>query len=47
MDKFPLVGWTRDWYAENTENNYDEMISGLNTTNSISKESKNSKMYMI
>ncbi|MFL6378740.1 MAG: hypothetical protein ACJ72R_14945 [Nitrososphaeraceae archaeon] len=23
--KFPFVGWTRGWYAENTENNFDKM----------------------
>jgi hypothetical protein len=23
--KFPFVGWTRGWYAEDTENNYDKM----------------------
>ena len=25
--KFPLVGWTRGWYAEDTENNLDKMKS--------------------
>jgi len=25
--KFPFVGWTRGWYAEDTENNYKCMIS--------------------
>src|SRR6476659_5504681 len=25
--KFPFVGWTRGWYAEDTENNYKSMIS--------------------
>ena len=28
--KFPFVGWTRGWYAEDTENNYDAMASSLN-----------------
>lgn len=23
--KFPFVGWTRGWYAEDTENNFDKM----------------------
>jgi len=25
--KFPFVGWTRGWCAENTENNLDKMKS--------------------
>jgi nitrite reductase/ring-hydroxylating ferredoxin subunit/multimeric flavodoxin WrbA len=25
--KFPFVGWSRGWYAEDTENNYDKMNS--------------------
>ncbi|HEX9318622.1 MAG TPA: Rieske 2Fe-2S domain-containing protein [Nitrososphaeraceae archaeon] len=25
--KFPFVGWSRGWYAEDTENNYNNMIS--------------------
>lgn len=25
--KFPFVGWSRGWYAEDTENNYDNMMS--------------------
>jgi nitrite reductase/ring-hydroxylating ferredoxin subunit/multimeric flavodoxin WrbA len=25
--KFPFVGWSRGWYAEDTENNYKSMIS--------------------
>ena len=24
--KFPFVGWTRGWYAEDTENNFDKSI---------------------
>jgi hypothetical protein len=44
--KFPFVGWTRGWYAEDTENNYDAMISSLNNdTSSDTGLEKNSKMY--
>jgi multimeric flavodoxin WrbA len=43
--KFPFVGWTRGWYAEDTENNYDEMISSLNMNPSATRERKNSKMH--
>ncbi len=43
--KFPFVGWSRGWYAEDTENNYDEMMSGLSVNSNTVKESKNSKMY--
>jgi nitrite reductase/ring-hydroxylating ferredoxin subunit/multimeric flavodoxin WrbA len=43
--KFPFVGWTRGWYAEDTENNYDAMTSSLNMKTSTSKDDKNSKMY--
>ena len=25
--KFPFVGWSRGWYAEDMENNYDSMMS--------------------
>jgi nitrite reductase/ring-hydroxylating ferredoxin subunit/multimeric flavodoxin WrbA len=25
--KFPFVGWSRGWYAEDTENNYDQMMT--------------------
>ena len=25
--KFPFAGWTRGWYAEDTENNYNRMMS--------------------
>jgi nitrite reductase/ring-hydroxylating ferredoxin subunit/multimeric flavodoxin WrbA len=42
--KFPFVGWTRGWYAEDTENNYNEMVSSLNTDTSSFEESKHSKM---
>jgi nitrite reductase/ring-hydroxylating ferredoxin subunit/multimeric flavodoxin WrbA len=43
--KFPYVGWTRGWYAEDTENNYDKMISSLNIHSGATKEGKNPKMY--
>ena len=25
--KFPFVGWSRGWYAEDTENNYEVMMT--------------------
>jgi hypothetical protein len=25
--KFPFVGWSRGWYAEDMENNYDSMMT--------------------
>lgn len=28
--KFPFVGWTRGWYSEDTENNYEEMMTKTN-----------------
>ena len=28
--KFPFVGWTRGWYSEDTENNYEEMTARTN-----------------
>jgi nitrite reductase/ring-hydroxylating ferredoxin subunit/multimeric flavodoxin WrbA len=44
--KFPFVGWTRGWYAEDTENNYGEMTSSLNgNIDTLKEDSKNSKMY--
>ena len=44
--KFPFVGWTRGWYAEDTENNYWEMNSSLNgNIDNLKEASKNSKMY--
>ena len=44
--KFPFVGWSRGWYAEDTENNYDAMTSSLNgNVNALKEENKNSKMY--
>ena len=27
--KFPFVGWSRGWYAEDTQNNYEEMNQKL------------------
>ena len=30
--KFPFVGWSRGWYAEDTENNYDKMISDYSSS---------------
>ena len=27
IGKFPFVGWSRGWYAEDMENNYDDMMS--------------------
>ena len=27
IGKFPFVGWSRGWYAEDMENNYDSMMS--------------------
>ena len=44
--KFPFVGWTRGWYAEDTENNHDAMMSSLNSDTSVDTGlEKNSKMY--
>jgi nitrite reductase/ring-hydroxylating ferredoxin subunit/multimeric flavodoxin WrbA len=44
--KFPFVGWTRGWYAEDTENNYEKMTSSLSANiDTLKEESKNSKMY--
>jgi len=45
LGKFPFVGWTRGWYAEDTENNYDAMTSSLKGNTITLKEGKNSKMY--
>ncbi len=42
--KFPFVGWTRGWYAEDTENNYDIMKSNLNSNTDSQIKDKNSKM---
>jgi nitrite reductase/ring-hydroxylating ferredoxin subunit/multimeric flavodoxin WrbA len=35
--KFPFVGWTRGWYAEDTENNYDKMKENEHMRQDISK----------
>jgi nitrite reductase/ring-hydroxylating ferredoxin subunit/multimeric flavodoxin WrbA len=49
--KFPFVGWTRGWYAEDTENNYNVMMASLNkdinNNNQTEKEKveKNSQLY--
>lgn len=44
--KFPFVGWTRGWHAEDMENNYDAMISSLNVvTNTQEEKEKDSKMH--
>jgi len=53
--KFPFVGWTRGWYAEDTENNYNVMMASLsksfnNNYNQTEKEEvkeveKSSQMY--
>ncbi len=44
--KFPFVGWTRGWYAEDTENNYDAMKANLNSNiGGQAKEDENSKLY--
>lgn len=45
LGKFPYVGWTRGWYAEDMENNYDEMVSSLSMNTSDTKEHKNPEMY--
>jgi nitrite reductase/ring-hydroxylating ferredoxin subunit/multimeric flavodoxin WrbA len=33
--KFPFVGWSRGWYAEDTENNFDTMNKQARFTNDI------------
>lgn len=43
--KFPFVGWTRGWYAEDVENNYDKMISSLSANTHNTKEYRNHDMY--
>ncbi len=43
--KFPFVGWTRGWHAEDIENNYDAMSSSLNVgINTPVERGKNYKM---
>jgi uncharacterized protein (DUF305 family) len=46
--KFPFVGWTRGWYSEDTENNYDEMTKSMNildNQNSRSKKESTSNLF--
>ena len=35
--KFPFVGWTRGWYAEDMENNFDKMKDNKNIQQDITK----------
>jgi multimeric flavodoxin WrbA len=35
--KFPFVGWTRGWYAEDTENNFDKMKDNEHVRQDIAK----------
>jgi multimeric flavodoxin WrbA/nitrite reductase/ring-hydroxylating ferredoxin subunit len=35
--KFPFVGWTRGWYAEDTENNFDKMKENEHMRQDITK----------
>lgn len=35
--KFPFVGWTRGWYAEDTENNFDKMKENEHMRQDINK----------
>ena len=37
LGKFPFVGWTRGWYAEDTENNFDKMKDNKNIQKDITK----------
>jgi nitrite reductase/ring-hydroxylating ferredoxin subunit/multimeric flavodoxin WrbA len=37
--KFPFVGWSRGWYAEDTENNYSTMVGEDGDENSRTKPS--------
>lgn len=44
--KFPFVGWTRGWHAEDMENNYGAMISSLNVgIDTLVEKGGNSKMH--
>jgi nitrite reductase/ring-hydroxylating ferredoxin subunit/multimeric flavodoxin WrbA len=38
--KFPFVGWTRGWYAEDTENNFDKMKNNEHMQQDIIKTIK-------
>ena len=35
--KFPFVGWSRGWYAEDTENNFDKMQNSQQNEQDIEK----------
>jgi hypothetical protein len=35
--KFPFVGWTRGWYAEDTENNFDKVKENEHMRQDINK----------
>jgi hypothetical protein len=35
--KFPFVGWSRGWYAEDTENNFDKMHNSQQNEQDIEK----------
>jgi hypothetical protein len=35
--RFPFVGWTRGWYAEDTENNFDIMKENKHMQQDINK----------
>ena len=42
--KFPFVGWTRGWYSEDTENNYEMMTAeSIITNNKVSLEKTKTK----
>jgi nitrite reductase/ring-hydroxylating ferredoxin subunit/multimeric flavodoxin WrbA len=36
--KFPFVGWSRGWYAEDTENNYNKMVENISKSHSVMQE---------
>lgn len=43
--KFPFVGWTRGWYSEDTENNYEMMTAeSIITNNKVSLEKTKTKI---
>lgn len=41
LAKFPFVGWSRGWYAEDTENNFDTMKNQTHFTNDVSTMVRN------
>lgn len=43
--KFPFVGWSRGWYAEDTENNFDKMVTSISVEGKELSNGKNSEMY--